>query len=313
MSRLKAVQPEKLQKRLKMFLFGPSGVGKTLASLAFPSAYIIDCEKGCENYPDIIKASGSVILQSNDSEEITEQIELLLTEKHPYKTLIIDPVTVLYLSIQDKWLKKFEREAIDSGKTKNADMQDFGMRYWGKVKRDYKAVQRLIARLDMNVIVTAHQKDVYGANMSKMGVTFDSMKGDDYFYDFVFRLEKRGKDRYAVTEKQRTQPDKPTFPEDFLWSYPNFVAYYGKEAIERSVTPVALATKEQVEELELLISTLNIDSAITDKWQATADVSDWKEMTSDEILKGIKYCKGKLDALKTTPEPEKLQIKKGGK
>jgi len=166
----------------------------------------------------------------------------------------------------------------------------------------------------MNVIVTAHQKDVYGTGMTKMGVSFDSMKGDDYFYDFVFRLEKRGKDRYAVTEKQRTQPDKPTFPEDFLWSYSNFIAAYGKEAIERAVTPVALATKEQVEELELLISTLNIDPAITDKWMATADVDSWTEMTEGEILKGIAFCKKKLDALNVPDSKPKAEpVKKGGK
>ena len=64
-------------------------------------------------------------------------------------------------------------------------LQDFGMRFWAKVKSDFKSIHRLLMQLDMNVIVTSHQKDVYSANMIKTGVTFDSMKGDDYLFDLI--------------------------------------------------------------------------------------------------------------------------------
>ena len=46
MSALRAKKPEAVTKRLKLFMFGPAGVGKTTAAIQFPNSYIIDCEKG---------------------------------------------------------------------------------------------------------------------------------------------------------------------------------------------------------------------------------------------------------------------------
>ncbi len=296
-SRLKAVVPEKIEKRLKLFLYGPAGIGKTLAALQFPNAYIIDTERGAEEYGETIKESGSALFQSNDAGEIKEQLEALLTEAHNYRTLIIDPVTILYQSIQDDWAKRFEREAVSKSKNENADMQDFGMRFWGKVKSDYKAIQRLILRLDMNVITTAHQKDVYGTNFSKTGVTFDSMKGDDYFFDYVFRLEKRAQKRYAMTEKQRAEIGKPKFPDEFEWSYENFRKFYGSEIIEKKAEVLTLATHEDVLKINSLLNVIQIPQDTVDKWFKKADVSKWQEMTSDQIRMCIEYCEKKLKTL----------------
>ena len=41
---LRARKPEAVVKRLKMFMFGPAGVGKTTAAIQFPKSYIIDGE-----------------------------------------------------------------------------------------------------------------------------------------------------------------------------------------------------------------------------------------------------------------------------
>ena len=41
---LRARKPEAVTKRLKLFMFGPAGVGKTTAAIQFPNSYIIDCE-----------------------------------------------------------------------------------------------------------------------------------------------------------------------------------------------------------------------------------------------------------------------------
>src|SRR3990167_1248284 len=183
-----------------------------------------------------------------------EQIEALLTEKHEYKTLIIDPITVIFQGIQDLWTHRFENDAREKSKSANADMQDFGMRYWGKVKSDYKALQRLILRLDMNVIVTSHQKDVYGAGFSKMGVTFDAEKATDYFFDFVFRMENRNGKRIALKMKERAEIGKEKFPGEFDWSYDNFQKFYGKEVLERKAEAVSMASKDQVEMIKTLVN-----------------------------------------------------------
>ena len=43
---LKGIKPEMKEKRLKLFLYGPAGVGKTTAAIQFPQSYIIDMERG---------------------------------------------------------------------------------------------------------------------------------------------------------------------------------------------------------------------------------------------------------------------------
>ena len=180
------------------------------------------------------------------------------------------------------------------------------MRYWGKVKGDFKSLQRLMLALDMNVIVIAHQKDVYGTGFSKIGVTFDSMKGDDYFFDYVFRIEKKaqGQIRLAINVKERAEIDKAKFPEQFDWSYENFLKFYGKEIIEKEAVPVAMATGEQVAAIKKLIDVVKIDEVTTTKWFTRAKVDDFSEMTADQITKCIDFMQKKLDNLKNE-EPKK--------
>jgi GTPase SAR1 family protein len=298
LSNLKAIVPEKIEKRLKLFLYGPSGLGKTTAALQFPSAYVIDCERGAEDYAGTIAKSGSVLFQSGDFNDIKGEVEKLLTEDHPYKTLIIDPITIIYQSIQDLWTKRFQQDAVEKNKGGNADLNDFGMRFWGKVKSDYKSLQRLILKLDMNVIVTAHMKDIYGNNFNKIGVAPDSMRGDDYFFDLVFRMEKRGKDRYAITEKERAEIGKNRFPEEFIWSYENFKKFYGSEIIERTAKPVAMATKAQIDQITGLLETVKVDQDWVDKVMTKADADDWHEFTFEQIQKCIDFLLKKLNGVK---------------
>ena len=47
---LRAKAPEVKEKRLKLFVYGPAGVGKTVAALQFPNSYLIDTEKGSDFY-----------------------------------------------------------------------------------------------------------------------------------------------------------------------------------------------------------------------------------------------------------------------
>src|SRR5678810_318522 len=96
MSALRARKPEAVTKRLKLFMFGPAGVGKTTAAIQFPNCYIIDAERGSENYDKLITASGSAVFQTNDMNEVLAEVKALLTEKHEYRTLVIDPITTLY-------------------------------------------------------------------------------------------------------------------------------------------------------------------------------------------------------------------------
>src|SRR5438445_6256825 len=79
-SMLRARKPEAVVKRLKMFMFGPAGVGKTTAAIQFPKSYIIDGERGTENYDQLITQSGSVVYPTTDINEVVQEVKSLLTE-----------------------------------------------------------------------------------------------------------------------------------------------------------------------------------------------------------------------------------------
>jgi len=288
---LRAKTPEKIEKRLKMFIYGPAGVGKTTSVLQFPSSYIIDTEHGTDEYAEIIAASNSVVFNTTSLDDARQEVRALLSEKHPYRTLVIDPITHLYNDAQEKWARIFTKYAKTQ---KDAEIQDFGVRYWAKVKADFKSFERLLLSLDMNVIVTAHQKDVYGQGFTKLGVTFDSMRGDDYVFDLVFRIERRNGLVYAIKEKERALPGKNRFPNEFEWSYENFLEYYGKDVIEREAKPVELATEEQLEKLNKFLAVLNIPEEELMKILKKANVDSWEDMPRDKMQLTLEWLENKV-------------------
>lgn len=290
---LKAKKPDPAKKRMKAFVFGIWGSGKTMAAIQFPHSVIIDTEKGTENYSRSINNSESVVLMSSNSDEIKDEIKVLLTEKHNYRTLTIDPVTELRNAIQEKWTRVFDKYAKTE---KEVEMQDYGMRYWAKVNGEYKSVLRMLKQLDMNVFLTAHQKDVYDGN-TKSGVGPDSGKNDLHMFDYAFQVRIENGKLIAKTVKERAEIGEPKFPKEFEWSYQNFCNYYGKDEIEKESAPVPLATAEQAKELYQLISVVNVDKEEVQKWLDKADCDEFSEMTEAQILKCIDHVKKKLQTL----------------
>jgi hypothetical protein len=274
---LRAKKPEAVTKRLKLFMFGPAGVGKTTAAIQFPNSYIIDAERGAENYDRIITASGSVVFQTTDIQDVIQEVKALLTEKHDYRTLVIDPVTPLYNDLLEK--------------CENQVGADFG-RHYGAANKTMKRLANLIMALDMNVVITAHAKTEYGQNFSKLGYTFDGWRQLDYWFDLVIELQKKGKKRFGKVAKTRLEQ----FPDEdvFEWSYDAIKKRYGVEMLEKEATVVKLAAPEQVRELKDLLAIVRLPEGTTDKWLAKAGVDVWEDMSADTIAKCIDYVKNKL-------------------
>ena len=287
---MRATKPNKAEKRIKMLLYGEAGVGKTYCSIQFPKAYIIDTEHGTDQYSKVIIENDSVVFQTNSFFEVKEELKSLLKDTE-YKTLIIDPITPLYVDLQEHWSKKFEKYATDQ---KQIDMMDYGIRYWQKIKADYRTLHNLLLKLDKNIIITAHEKPEYGPGLQKIGSTYDSMRGDDYIYDYVFQLKKHSDGRrLAYKIKERSLPNEQKFPDQFEWNFQNFVKMYGN-IINKEPEPVTLATKEQIEELEKLIEIINVDQDIIDKWLAKAEAETFADMTYEQISRCISYLKEKI-------------------
>jgi hypothetical protein len=277
---LRARKPEAVTKRLKLFMFGPAGVGKTTAAIQFPNSYIIDCERGAENYDKIIAASNSVVYQTTDIQDVIAEVKLLLTEKHEYRTLVIDPITTVYNDLLDKCETQVGA--------------DFG-RHYGAANKQMKRLANLIMALDMNVVITAHAKAEYGQNFAKIGYTFDGWRQLDYWFDLVVELTKKGKKRMAKVVKTRID----RFPDDevFEWSYDAIRRRCDADILEREANAVALATPEQVAQIKELLAVVRLPEGTTDKWLAKAGVDVWEDMATDVIAKCIEYVKNRLPAV----------------
>ena len=271
---LRGVKPAKVEKRLKALFYGEAGVGKTTAAISFPKVYLIDTEKGSVNdqYVDAINKNGGAVFQTTDFDDLVHEIKSLLTEKHDYITVVIDPLTTLYNDLLDKSEKEVG--------------SDFG-RHYAHSNKKMKQLLNLLLRLQMNVIITCHSKNEYGPNLSVLGKTYDGYKKLDYLFDLCVEIQKRGKERVGIVKKSRIEsfPDGETFP----FSYDEIAKRYGKEILEQDSVPEKIASPDQIKELTRLVDLLKIPPETIDKWLDKSRSTSFSEMPEEVIVKIISH------------------------
>lgn len=296
-SKLLAVSPQDVSPRKpKVLIFGPAGVGKTWASLDFPMVYYIDTEGGADlkRYRDKLQAAGGMYFGpeqgSLDFDAVIGQVEALATEKHPYKTIVIDSITKLFNStITDEQMR-----IQDSGKK-----DEFGASKKPAVRQMAKLV-RWLNRADMNAILIAHEKEMWGLSSTgqreAVGKTFDGWEKLEYELHLCLRISKIGTGetakRFANVGKSRLE----SFPEGARvdWSYASFAERYGREVIEKEVVPVQLASAEEVTEAKHLLTVVKLPEGTIEKWLLKAGADSFEEMSSENIQACIQHLKGKL-------------------
>lgn len=290
-SKLRGKRPEAIEKRLKMLLYGGAGVGKTTASIQFPKPYLIDTERGAENqqYVKLLEKSGGAYFFTTDFDELVNEITSLMTEKHDYQTVIIDPLTVLYNDLLDKSAKSLATKEDPEGMA-------FG-RHKAKADRRIKHLLNLLLRLDMNVIITSHAKKVWGPGMVDLGQTFDCYAKLDYLFDLVLEIQKRGTSRVGVVRKTRVESFSEL--ESFDFSYKVIAEKYGAAILERNAEVMVLASKDQIAEVERLVELLNIPAETVDKWLDKALASSFSEMEKDKVQACIDLLNKKITSKET--------------
>ena len=284
-TKLKAVDPKTAEpSKPKVLIFGKAGVGKTWTSLDFPSVYYIDTEGGAdmEHYTDKLKKSGGVYFGVDQGslsfETILEQVEALATENHQYKTLVIDSIS-----------KIFSMEIAKEGE-RLGDKNAFG----ADKKPAVAYMRRLLSwltRIDMNVILVAHEKPEWGINSKgqreEVGATFDAWDKLSYELHLALNIFKVAGQHKARVTKSRLLGFKDA--EVFEWSYESFANKYGKDVIEGIVKPVSLVTAEQLQTITNLLDTVKLPVNQIDKWFTAAKCEKWEEMDSDKAEKIIEY------------------------
>lgn len=295
---LRGKKPVVEKGRPKVLFFGEAGAGKTYTSIHFPAPYYIDTEEGIkyEQYVDIINKQNGLQFKTKSIDEIYEEVRALLTEKHPYKTLIIDSISKIYNNLAIECAQDLARKEGN----KNPDGTAFGG-HLRKAQNKLKPLFLLIERLDMNVILIAHSKSKWSNNES-IGNTFDFYDKLSYDLDLTLEIKLMGKSyRTATVVKSRI----PGFEmlEFFDFSYDNFCQKYGKQFIEKDVKLEELASAEQITELERLIEIHNIDEKITGKWLVKAKASSFKEMETTKIQACIDLLDKKGQEMIAKKEP----------
>lgn len=297
MSKLKAKDPTLAEpSRPKILIFGSYGVSKTWGALSFPNAYFIDTEGGADlpEYTQRLKKSGGNYMGpsdgANDLKVIIEEVQTLSTEKHGFKTLIIDSITKPYM---DEILKEGVR--LEKAGIKNE---------FGKDKKPAIALmKRLISwidKLDMNVIFIAREKGKWNGGEQK-GFEADIYDQLNYELRLVLRISREKDARIAEVVKTRLK----NFPDGdaFTWSTSNnvdettardeFIKRMG-DGIMNDAKPVELASAEQVGEIQRILGIVKVDEADIEKVLEKAKAESWYELTKEQADGTITWLKKKL-------------------
>lgn len=291
-TKLKAKSPDlTIPGKTKAVMFGPSGVGKTWFALSFPTPYYFDTEGGADlkHYQQKLKDAGGSYLGPEDGtldfEFLIDQIKALATEKHGYKTLIIDSITKIF------------QTAIANEQERLGDKDAFG----ASKKPAVSAMRRLvnwITKLDMNVWFIAHETAEWGlnaksGNREEIGKVPDAWDKLLYELDLGLWVQKKGAARAAFVKKSRLLgfPDGDVFPLE----YEEFAARYGKDFIEGNVKTTTLATADQVGEITRLLSVVKVTDAEIEKVMTKAGAESWYELTTEQADSTIQWLKKKLN------------------
>lgn len=294
---LRGVKPTKIEKRLKAMFYGPAGVGKTMTAIQFPRPYLIDTERGAENaqYVKALEKAGGVYFPCTDPDDLIKEVTALLSEKHPYRTVVIDPLTVIYDRLVEQGI--------------NEKGEEFG-RYKTVSDRKVKHLLSLLTRLDMNVIITSHakakwvrSKDAQGKDTATQdGITFDCYPKLDYLFDLAFEVQRRGQELVGIVRKTRI--DGFPLGDIVPFNYGEIATRYGREILERDAEPVALATAEQAAELARLLDARRDGDALREKMLKKADADSIAEMAQDAAAKMIEFLKGQPPVTGANKEEE---------
>lgn len=248
---------EARRKRLKVFIFGDTGTLKTRTALQFPDPAVLDLERGTTAYEEEFNFG---VLPETGTQGIMDAVTWLGENDHEYKTVVIDSITHYWEALQKKWSDVFL--VRNRGKVGHKhEFYNLQPGDWGTIKAEMKELMRKLIALDMNVVVTAHEKALYadtsqgGKFMEKVGFTFDGEKKLPYLFDIVLRFTKQGDKFLTEVIKDRTNklPKKK-----FETSFYAISACYDENDVMRKAQPQKPITEEQRRDIEEAIEKLKL-------------------------------------------------------
>jgi hypothetical protein len=284
MGKLKAVKPEvKEINRTKMVLYGREKVGKTTFALTFPNVYYMDTEGGAvrEQYQEaLIKSGGAYFGQAQgslDFKTVLEEIVTLATEKHEFKTLVIDSFSKLYNTA-----RAIAEEDSKIGSAFSADKKE--------ANKPTRQMIRWLDKLDMNVILICHRIEKWegnGNDRKAVGSTFDGFDKLAYELDLLIEAVKINNDRKFLVKASRiTQMPEGLIAE---LNFDVFSKAFGAVKLTKEQTVYIAASPEQVGIVQEIKKKHNISDEAEKKWLQKVGADDWSEAPSESVQKYIDF------------------------
>jgi len=225
--------------RMKACFYGKPGVGKTVAALQFPNVVVIDLEKGTTPYGSDYDFH---VLRTQNLRDIEGAVRELMKDPGEFKTLVIDPMSVYCDLVEQDFLNQKKENLQDP----NAVLQ--GLDYV-PIKNTVKTFVNNLLSLDMNIVVTARQKDVYPkGSWDPSGVTPDMRKEVSHMFDTIvyIYIDKDTGERKGIAHPDIVPgvdaKDRTKLPrEAFVFDYKTLESFWGIEGLSRKAEPVANA------------------------------------------------------------------------
>lgn len=285
---LRAKKPILEPNRLRAVIYGNKGVGKTHFAVSIPNVYYIDTEGALKykRFVEMLTKNKSDSVALYDLEEIIKEVKDLISTKHDYKTLVIDSISFPY-----NLLSHLEVERLTK-KNPHTEGTEFGANM-AKAKRLTFHLGMLLTRLDMNIIVTAHEKTKYQKG-EEVGKEPDVNEKIGYALGTQIHLRLQGKSVKAFIEKSRYSELKNQEQIDFDNGYEVIKKLFGEEVFLRESAIEELATEEQIKEVRRLQALLSYPEESLQKWLITKQSHSLDEVNAKDIDKLIEHFNLKI-------------------
>ena len=133
-------------------LLGDAGMGKTSLAATFPNPVVVRVEDGVQGVPEKFRPDALPVVKT--VEQLWEQLNALVSEKHDYKTVIIDSITQLEAI--------FEKHVVDGDPKRPRTINQANGGYgagWvavGNMHQRVRAAATALVERGVNVVFIAH-------------------------------------------------------------------------------------------------------------------------------------------------------------
>lgn len=293
---MRAIKPEIVKPgKPTILLSGPPKTHKSRLALQFPKGYYVDTEAGSTQphyMNDLIKSGGVYMGQAQGSQSfsnVIEEIRWLQTNKHDYKTFVLDSLSY----ISNLGFATEESKMLDEGK-----QITFGSNK-KPVMRQIRRMFALLKNLDMTKIVICHAKDKWegeGNDRKVTGTTFDGWDKLEYELDLWCESRRVGKEGIMAVRASRYM--QLPIGMDVPMSYASFAKIYGQDIIEKPAVPIVRADAELCAKIknvsEMLINGKKITEDDMEKWLLKDGAQEIEDLVQDRAEKLLDFLDKKL-------------------